>query len=112
MMMENTKQLGIFFKYSPKRQTALEDSLTIVNSQRKEKELDEIKSYCMQTLCETRWVERHTTLQHLRHIYEVVIHCLTTISTRRKGTWDAKSVTEANGLMTVNIYDVDGTLLC
>jgi len=28
------------------------------------------------------------------------VHCLTTISTRRKGTWDAKSVTEANGLMT------------
>lgn len=52
------------------------------------------------TLCETRWVDRHTTLEHLYHIYEAVVHCLTTISTRRKGSWDAKSVTEANGLLT------------
>ena len=37
---------------------------------------------------------------HLRHIYEAVIHCLTTISTKRKGTWDAKYVTDANSLMT------------
>jgi hypothetical protein len=58
----NCFEIRIFHNLSAKRQTALEDSLTIINSQRKEKKLDEIKSYDMKTLCETRWVEGHTTL--------------------------------------------------
>ena len=58
----NCFEIRIFYNSSPKRQTALEDSLTIINSQRKEKKLDEIKSYNTKTLCETRWVERHTKL--------------------------------------------------
>ena len=58
----NCFEIRIFHNSSPKRQTALEDSLAIINSQRKEKKLDEIKSYNTKTLCETRWVERHTTL--------------------------------------------------
>jgi hypothetical protein len=52
----NCFEIRIFHNSSPKRQTALEDSLTIINSQRKEKKLDEIKSYNTKTLCETRWV--------------------------------------------------------
>ncbi|VDI45245.1 Hypothetical predicted protein, partial [Mytilus galloprovincialis] len=84
IILENTKQLGIFFKYSPKRQHYLEESFDAVNISRKENKEELLKRYKLKTLCETRWVKRHTTLEHWYHIYEAVVHCLTTISTRRK----------------------------
>lgn len=100
IMIESTKQLGIFFKYSPKRQNTLETSLTAVNNQRQQDGCTLIKCYKLKTLCETRWVERHTTLQNISHIYEAIVHCLTAITSRNTDcNWDTKSVTEASGLL-------------
>ena len=45
--------LGIFFKYSPKRQRKLEQSITEIATESLKKKV--------KPLCETRWVEKHTT---------------------------------------------------
>ncbi|CAC5424739.1 unnamed protein product [Mytilus coruscus] len=99
-MIESTKQLGIFFKYSPKRQNKKETSITAVNNERQQDGCTMIKCFKLKTLCETRWVERHTTLQNIAHIYEAIVHCLTAITSRNMDcNWDTKSFTEASGLL-------------
>ncbi len=55
------------------------------------------------------WVERHTTLQHLSHIYWVLIGNLTTISAMHKIILNANSIQSSH---TINIYNMGGILLC
>ena len=51
-------------------------------------------------LCETRWVERHTTLQDFEDLYEPLLVCLEEISmSKGSKTWDSHSKTEAQGLL-------------
>ena len=56
-MVSTMKMLGIFFKYSPKCQRKLEQSITETATESIKKKI--------KPLCETRWVERHTAFTDL-----------------------------------------------
>jgi len=49
-------------------------------------------------LCQTRWVERHTAFVDFATMYEAILLCLEGIG-QGNGSWDAKSRTEASGLL-------------
>ena len=51
------QMLGIFFKYSPRCQRKLEQSITEIATESIKKKI--------KPLCETRWVERHTAFTDL-----------------------------------------------
>ena len=59
--MSTLQTLSIFFKYSPTRQR-LGQSTEDINIQRKRESLKEVGVGKVKLLCETRRVERHTTL--------------------------------------------------
>ena len=56
-MVSTMKMLGIFFKYSPKCQRKLEQSITEIATESIKKKI--------KPLYETRWVERHTAFTDL-----------------------------------------------
>ena len=58
--------LGIFFKYSPKRQQKLGQSITEIATESLKKKV--------KPLCETRWVERHTAFTDLSWLYESILN--------------------------------------
>lgn len=95
IMLDALKQLGIFFRYSPKRCRRLEKCITDVNNTREED--SKIKSAKFKIFCETRWVEKFTTIQVFNAIYQPIIDCLSAIGTERG--WDTKAVTESQGLL-------------
>ena len=86
--------VGLFFKYSPKRSRQLEASVRMINDDRNND--NKITKSKIKPLCETRWVERHTSLEDFRHLYEPLLDCLQFILTTTG--WDMKTTTEANGL--------------
>lgn len=96
------KSLSIFFKYSPKRQRALKTAINDVNAQRKaDGTSPEIAQQKFKLLCDTCWVERHTTFEDFVDLYESLLSCLDVIiiSVNQSKLWDSKSVVEANGLL-------------
>ena len=95
---ETIKSVGLFFEFSPKRQRQLETSIKEENDRRKASSGDEqeIPFKKVGVLCDTRWVECHTTLDDFHTLYHPVIDCLDAII--HSGRYDSKSVTEANGL--------------
>lgn len=95
IMLDALKQLGIFFRYSPKRCRRLEKCITDVNNTREED--SKIKSAKFKIFCETRWVEKFTTIQVFNAMYQPIIDCLSAIGTERG--WDTKAVTESQGLL-------------
>ena len=98
-MLSDLKSGGIFFKYSPKRQRYLERSVELLNSKRTATHEPLISKLKLKLLCETRWVEHHTALNDFKLIYEAFVYTLESICTNIDKNWDAKSVTEANGLL-------------
>ena len=92
-MISTMQVLGIFFKYSPKRQRKLEASISELASEHNLK-------YKIKPLCETRWVERHTAFEDLFTLYAPLLHCLESIQNNSdpENQFDPKSVTEASGL--------------
>ena len=96
VMLSTLKQLGIFFKYSPKRCRRLEVAIESYNNGRSP--LDQIKKSKFGLFCETRWVEKHTTLNDFNIMYEPLIECLEAVSSLEPG-WDGKAVTEAYGIL-------------
>lgn len=74
IMLETCKQIGLFFKFLPKRQHVFQTSVDNVNTTSEEDE-EKIKSKSIKTLCETRWIERHTTVQNIAHAYEALTDC-------------------------------------
>ena len=70
-MLESLKQLGIFFKYSPKRSRRLEEAIREVNGRRPKAE--QIEKTKFKVFCETRWVEKHNTLQDFDDLYEPLL---------------------------------------
>lgn len=96
IMLDTITQLGIFFKYSPKRSRRLEAAIFEVNARRDEADrIDKIK---FKVFCQTRWVEKHTTLQALHDMYEPLLICLEAIGSKERG-WDRKAVVDAYGLL-------------
>ena len=98
-MLSHLKAVGIFFKYSPERQRHLETSVSKVNVQRKSLGVTEVSPHEVKLMCETRWIERHTILVEFAEMYEPIVKCFETISRSSSREWNAKSVTEANGLL-------------
>ena len=62
--------LGIFLKYSPKRQRKLEQSITEIATE----------SLAVKLLWEALRVERHTAFTDLSQLYESILHCIESIS--------------------------------
>jgi hypothetical protein len=100
--MSTLKEVALFFKYSPKRQRLLESCIETVNCERIASGKPKISNQKVKLLCETRWVERHTSLDEFEDTYEAVLECMTRICDplSRKASWDSKTLSEARGLLT------------
>lgn len=98
LMLDSLKQLGIFFKYSPKRSRCLEKAVDEINSNRDVQ--NKITKQKFKVFCETRWCEKITTLGSFSTMYEPIISCLEEISSNVGRTWDKKAVIDAKGLLT------------
>ena len=98
-MLDTLTTVGIFFKYSPKRQRQLEKDVLTINDQRKKDGSPLIASEKIKPMCQTRWVERHTTLADFEMMFEAICECLETIKANEKHCWDTKTITEATGLL-------------
>lgn len=96
MMLDALKQVGIFFKYSPKRSRRLEAVIEITNSTHPQPE--QISKSKFSVFCETRWVAKHTTLCDFNDMYESLLGCLGAIGQLETG-WDTKPATGAYGRM-------------
>jgi hypothetical protein len=93
-MMENLRFLGRFFEY-PKRSRALEVQLEAWNATISQQ--DVITKTRMKTMCQTRWVEKHTSMEDLHMMYPPVLRTLQEICKNAKD-WENKAVAEAKGL--------------
>ena len=91
-MVSMMQMLGILFKYSPKRQRKLEQSITEIATESLKKKV--------KPLCKTRWVERHAEFTDLSQLYESILNCLEAISLNNdlNNRFDPNSMTEASGL--------------
>ena len=91
-MVSTMQMLGIFFKYSGKRQRKLEQSIT--------ENATESLNNKVKLLCETRWVERYTAFTDLSQLYESTLHCLESIwlNNDLNNRFGPHSVTEASRL--------------
>ena len=98
LMLDSLKQLGIFFKSSPKRSRRLETAVDHVNINRQKN--DKITKTKFKVFCETRWTEKHTTLESFTVMYEAIVSCLEAISSNEGHRWDRKAIIDANGLLT------------
>ena len=77
-MLDSLKQLGIFFKSSPKRSRRLETAVDHVSINRQKN--DKITKTKFKVFCETRWTEKHTTLERFTVMYEAIVSCPEAIS--------------------------------
>ena len=115
-MLADFKALGIFIKFSPKRQWCLETCTACLNHDLKAEGKPLIPELKLKLLSATRWVERHTAVSDFCSIYEAVIYCLQVLSRAveppseeqskagvkepyEMGQFDGKTVGEANGLL-------------
>ena len=67
-MMQTADKVACFFKYSPKRQLALEAWVDDFFPEEKRKKLKE--------MCRTRWVERHEAFEVFSDLFLPVVCCL------------------------------------
>ncbi|WAQ94737.1 LOW QUALITY PROTEIN: P52K-like protein [Mya arenaria] len=95
IMLDTMKQLGIFFKYSPKRSRRFEEAIEEVSTNKIDAE-KKIKR--KNSSFSTRWVEKHTCLDDFEQMYEALILCLDAIATQER-RWDSNTVVEANGVL-------------
>ncbi|CAC5396466.1 unnamed protein product [Mytilus coruscus] len=98
LMLDSLKQLGIFFKYSPKRSRCLEKAVDEINSNRDAQ--NKITKQKFKVFCETRWSEKITNLGSFSTMYEPIISCLEEISSNVGRNCDKKAVIDAKGLLT------------
>lgn len=101
-MICSLKSVGIFFKYSPKRQRHLESCIDRTNAKRMSDGVSrKITHKKVKLLCETRWVERHSCMEDFHELYESILICLEEISEPNRDTkrWDTQSMTDATGLL-------------
>lgn len=87
ILMENIKSLGIFFKYSPKRSNVFRSQLPA-----------HIRIKKVRLLCETRWVERHTTMNEIKLLHPYILSTLESMVSS-SSEYDTKTITEASGLL-------------
>ena len=86
-MIDAMQSLGVFFMYSPKRQRVLEAA--VANCNEKGLSISKLK---IKPLCQTRWVERHTSLEDLHMLYPAVLDTLDLIASNRDRNWGSQAV--------------------
>ena len=92
-----------FFKYSPKQQRQLEKSVDEYNESLDPADgISPIKKTKLKTMCQTRWVERHTSMQDFDCMYSALCVCLDDIARNTDMVWDGSTVSEAQGLLHKN----------
>ena len=87
VMLETLLSVGLFFKYSSKRQRQLEKCIERVNESAGNSKVTKTK---VKTMCQTTWVERHTSLQDFDNMYNCALDCLSEIATNSEMNWDPK----------------------
>ena len=100
-MFNVVKTVGFLFTYSPKKQVLLEECVESFN-------IDTVKNGItiylrkLKLLCDTRWMERHSSIFDFCNLFGVIIYCLEIITQKNDDgsrKWDRKSITEADGLL-------------
>ena len=94
-MLDTITQLGVFFKYSPKRSRRLEMAITEENQNNDSEEIARRK---VGLFCETRWTEKHTTMANVEVMYAPIVACLHAIASVERN-WHSNTSTAAYGLM-------------
>ena len=100
-MLNVIKTVGILFTYSPKKQMLLEECVESFNRGAVEDGTKAIYLRKVKLLCDTRWIERHTSIFDFCTLFGVIIYCLEIITQNddESRKWDRKSITEADGLL-------------
>ena len=100
-MLNVIKTVGILFKYSPKKQVSLDECVESSNRGAVENGTKTIYLRKAKLLCDTRWVERHTSIFYFCSLLGVIIYCLDIITQNddESRKWDLKSITEADDLL-------------
>ena len=94
-MLTCVTEIGLFFKYSPKRAQLLEFIIIAENMKREpSKKMNTTK---IKLFCETRWTQRHVVLEEIHIMYEHLLKTLEKITTERG--WDNKATDSAHSLM-------------
>ena len=98
-MLDTLTQLGLFFQYSPKRSRRFEKAIAELSENDSNDDSNiQFSKKKLKTFCETRWVEKQTTLIDFNDLYEPILLCLEAISSLEVG-WDTKAVSSAYGLL-------------
>jgi len=79
-MMQTADAIACFFKFSPKRQLALEKWIEDVLAGEKRKKLKE--------MCRTRWVEHHDVFEVFCDLFLPIICCFESIVGSSGGEWN------------------------
>ena len=74
------KTVGILFKYSPRKQVLQEECVEFFNRGAVEYGTKTIYLRKVKLLCDTRWVERHTSIFDFYTLFGVIIYCLEIIT--------------------------------
>ena len=100
-MLNVVKTVGILFKYSPKKQVLLEQCVESFNRGPVENGTRTIYLRKVKLLCNTRWIERHTSIFYFCTFFGVLIYCLEIITQNddESRKWDRKSITKPGGLL-------------
>ena len=81
-MLNVTKFVGILFKYYPKKRVLLEECVESFNRGAVENVIKTISLRKVKLLCNTRWVERHTSIFDFCTLFGVTTYCLEIINTK------------------------------
>ena len=79
-MLNVIKTVGILFKYSPKKQVLLEECVESFNRGAVENGTKTMYLRKVKLLCDSRWVERHTSIFDFCTLFGVIIYCLEIIT--------------------------------
>jgi len=90
-MMQTADAIARFFKFSPKRQLALERWIEDVLAGEKRKKVKE--------LCRTRWVERHDAFEVFCDLYLPIICCFESIAGSSGSEWNRDTRSAAQSFL-------------
>ena len=94
-MLTCVTEIGLFFKYSPKRAQLLES--IIIAENRKREPSKKMNTTKIKLLCETRWNERHVVLEEIHIMCEHLLKTLGKITTEMGR--ENKAIDSAHSLM-------------
>ena len=80
-----------FFAVYPKRQEALEKSISDCQPSSSVHKLKD--------MCRTRWIQRIDTIEIFCKLYQSIVECMENICNAHSGLWNADAITDAKGLL-------------